>query len=94
MEFLWLIAIIVIAVLGLTLHTTQRERHYHLPEEEVLRSVDAMHKYGHDQEAVYLLLEYSSYYPNSEPLREKLRQSEMLCQQSYRLHGHPKARQE
>lgn len=91
MEFLWLFIAIVLIVLALTLRASHRERHYHLPEEEVLRSVDAMHKYGHDQEAICLLQEYSNRYPNSELLRERLRQHEIVCQQSHRLHGHRKA---
>jgi len=91
MEFLWLIVAIVFIVLALTLRSSRHERHYHLPEEEVLRSVDAMHKYGHDQEAICLLQEYSNHYPNSEPLREKLRQYEGFCQQSHRVAGHTKA---
>jgi hypothetical protein len=91
MEFLLLVAIMVVIVLALTLRSTRHERHYHLPEEEVLRSVDAMHQYGHDQEAIWLLQEYSGHYPDSEVLREKLKQYETICQQSHRLHGQQKA---
>lgn len=91
MEFLLLFAAIVVVVLGLTQLSARREQHYHLPEEEVLRSVDAMHKYGHDQEAIRLLQEYSGHYPKSEALREKLRQHEMVCQKHHRLHSHQKA---
>lgn len=92
MEFLLLAAIFIIAVLGLTLQSARHEKRYHLPEEELLRSVDAMHKYGHDQEAVCLLQEYSNYYPNSVPVREKLQQYEIFCQKNHSLHSRPKGR--
>ena len=91
MEFLLLAATFIIVVLGLTLQSARHQKRYHLPEEELLRSVDAMHKFGHDQEAISLLQEYSNYYPNSQPVRDKLQQYEIICQKSHRLHSRPRS---
>ena len=48
---------------------------------EVIRNAEAMHQYGHDEQAIFMLQEYSNRFPQDPSLREKLIQIDASHQQ-------------
>lgn len=84
-----LVALAIPAVLVIALFfKTRRKSESVMPLEEVMRSADAMHQYGHDEQAIFLLQEYAHVYRDSIQLRDKIVQLEKNCQHQ-RKHQRP-----
>ena len=88
-----LVALAVPAVLAIALFfKTRRKPETLMPLEEVIRSADAMHQYGHDEQAIFLLQEYAHVYRDNIQLRDKIMQLEKNCQHQRKLHRQPSSR--
>lgn len=76
MEFVFIVLGIIAIFVFLVFFLRPKADLPSLTPTEVIRNAEAMHQYDHDEQAIFLLQEYSSRFPQDRSLREKLIQIE------------------